>query len=49
MKYKEKKHRQYRSNQGRSPENMESKYKGCGLTMVLFVITVTIALIFRAL
>tara|TARA_R110001592_G_scaffold51221_1_gene157819 strand:+ start:3443 stop:3592 length:150 start_codon:yes stop_codon:yes gene_type:complete len=48
MKYKEKKHRQYRSNQGRSPENMESKYKGCGLTLILFVITLMMGLIFRA-
>lgn len=44
---KEKTHRQWRSNQGRSPESMEAKYKGCGLTVILFLITVIGALIYN--
>jgi len=29
-----KKHRQYRSNQGRSPEKMEKTYRGCFWTII---------------
>jgi|TARA_B110000908_G_scaffold140311_1_gene167387 hypothetical protein len=41
MAKKEKKFRQYRSNQGRSPEKMEKVYKGCFwvlLGAMLFVV-----------
>ena len=42
--FMDKEFRQYRSNQGRSPENMEKKYKGCfvvgigGLIMFIIVL-----------
>ena len=39
--------RQYRSNQGRSPEEMERKYKGCGMTLILFLIAIVGALIYN--
>ena len=34
---KQKKFRQYRSNQGRSPEQMEKVYKGCFYMIVVFL------------
>lgn len=34
-----KKNRQYRSNQGRSPERQENIYKGCFWALLMFVIT----------
>ena len=34
---KQKKFRQYRSNQGRSPEQMETVYKGCFYMIVVFL------------
>ena len=43
MENKEKTHRQWRSNQGRSPEDMEAKYKGCGVTIILFLISLVLA------
>ena len=39
--------RQYRSNQGRSPEDMEAKYKGCGWTLLLFLMSMIGALIYN--
>ena len=46
MSKKQKKYRQYRSNQGRSPQDMESKYQGCiwtaGFGFVLILGTVTL-------
>jgi hypothetical protein len=35
---KEKKIRQYRSNQGRSPKRQENIYKGCFWTLLLFLV-----------
>jgi hypothetical protein len=42
---KEKKVRQYRSNQGRSPENMESSYKVMAISMGAIVISILILII----
>ena len=45
MAKKEKKFRQYRSNQGKSPERMENTYKGCfwiGITTILFLVVYAI-------
>ena len=42
---KEKKVRQYRSNQGRSPENMESSYKVMAISMGAIVISILILVI----
>jgi len=39
---KEKKFRQYRSNQGRSPKKMEANYKAFGYSFVAMVITIII-------
>ena len=47
MDNKEKTHRQWRSNQGRSPEDMERKYKGCGWTLILFLIAFVGAFIYN--
>ncbi len=45
----DKKYRQYRSNQGRSPEHMEKIYKGCFATIcaafVLFIVTLACKII----
>jgi len=35
---KEKKIRQYRSNQGRSPEKQSNIYKGCFWTLLIFLV-----------
>jgi hypothetical protein len=40
MELKEKKFRQYRSNQGRSPEKMEANYKVFGYGMLIMVLTI---------
>ena len=40
-----KKKRQYRSNQGRSPERVESTYKGCMWALLIFLIVLAIVLI----
>lgn len=37
--------RQYRSNQGRSPERMESTYKGCVWGFLIFFILAIILII----
>jgi hypothetical protein len=37
---KEKKFRQYRSNQGRSPEKMEANYKLFGYAMLVMVLII---------
>ena len=42
---KEKKVRQYRSNKGRSPENMESSYKVMAISMGAIVISILILII----
>ena len=42
---KEKKVRQYRSNQGRSPENMESSYKVMAISMGAIVLSILILVI----
>ena len=47
MRVKEKQFRQWRSNQGRSPEDMERKYKGCGWTFILFSIAFILFLIYN--
>jgi hypothetical protein len=39
---KQKKFRQYRSNQGRSPEQMEKVYKGCFWMIVIFLSSVAV-------
>ena len=39
--------RQYRSNQGRSPADMERKYKGCGWILILFLIALVGAFIYN--
>ena len=39
---KEKKIRQYRSNQGRSPEKMERVYQGCFWVVVVFLSMVAV-------
>ena len=39
---KEKKYRQYRSNQGRSPERMEKTYKMIGWSFKVLIVTVLI-------
>jgi len=41
----EKKIRQYRSNQGRSPEKQSNLYKGCFWTLLIFlVVSITCAI-----
>ena len=42
---KEKKVRQYRSNQGRSPERMESSYKVMAISMGAIVLSILILVI----
>ena len=44
-KEKPKKVRQYRSNQGRSPENMESSYKVMAISMGAIVLSILILVI----
>ena len=41
MEKKQKKFRQYRSNQGRSPERTEKVYQGCLMTLILGSVTLT--------
>jgi hypothetical protein len=45
MEENNKKVRQYRSNQGRSPENMESSYKVMAISMGAIVISILILII----
>ena len=43
--YRPKKARQYRSNQGRSPEKQSNIYKGCFWTLLIFlVVSITCAI-----
>lgn len=44
---KEKKFRQYRSNQGRSPRRMESSYKMIGWSFMILVATLLINFILK--
>lgn len=44
---KEKKFRQYRSNQGRSPQRMETSYKVIGWGFMILVATILINFIFK--
>ena len=44
---KEKKERQYRSNQGRSPEAMEKTYQGCFWTIIIGFVLVIIYMIYN--
>lgn len=44
---KEKKFRQYRSNQGRSPERMESSYKIMAIALIALLATILTTLIFN--
>lgn len=44
---KEKKFRQYRSNQGRSPSRMETSYKMIGWSFMILVATVLINFILK--
>tara|TARA_R100000541_G_scaffold370_11_gene3172 strand:- start:1895 stop:2080 length:186 start_codon:yes stop_codon:yes gene_type:complete len=44
---KDKKQRQYRSNQGRSPQDMESMYKGCFWIMIVFITFVSVFAIYN--
>jgi len=44
---KEKEFRQYRSNQGRSPERMETSYKVMGIALIALLTTILISLIFN--
>ena len=47
MAKKEKKFRQYRSNQGRSPEKMEKVYKGCFWILLAAMLTVVSYVIYN--
>jgi hypothetical protein len=47
MESKEKKFRQYRGNQGRSPERMEGTYKAFGYSFVAMVIVIICYVIYR--
>jgi hypothetical protein len=44
---KEKKFRQYRSNQGRSPQRMETSYKMIGWSFMILVATILIHFILK--
>ena len=44
---KSKKTRQYRSNQGRSPEAMEKTYQGCFWTIIIGFVLVIICMIYN--
>jgi|SaaInlLV_10m_DNA_1039704.scaffolds.fasta_scaffold08543_3 hypothetical protein len=47
MESKEKKVRQYRSNQGRSPERMEGSYKAIGYSFVILVLAILCSLVYK--
>ena len=44
-KFMDKKNRQYRSNQGRSPERTEKVYLGCLWTFLTFILVFVISLV----